>query len=87
VESEQEHRHKMQEKQLDAQISDQKEVRNIEKRGQSFGLVIALSSICVSIFSLSRGQELAASIFGAGGVGTLVVAFIQGRQNQKDSDS
>ena len=87
VESEQEHRHKMQEKQLDAGIVDQKDVRNIEKRGQFFALTIALSSFGVSILSLCLGQEIAASIIGAGGVGTLVVAFIRGRQNQKDSDS
>jgi uncharacterized membrane protein len=87
VESEQEHRHRMQEKQLDAGIIDQKDGRNIEKRGQIFALTIALSSFGVSVFSLSMGQEIAASIFGTGGVGALVVAFIQGRQNQKDSDS
>lgn len=87
VESEQEHRHRMQEKQLDAGIIDQKDVRNIEKRGQIFAFLIALSSFGVSVFSLSMGQEIAASIFGTGGVGALVVAFIQGRQNQKDSDS
>ncbi len=87
VESEQEHRHKMQEKQLDAGIADQKDGRNIEKRGQVFALIIALSSFGVSVFSLSMGQEIAASIFGAGGVGALVIAFIQGRQNQKESDS
>jgi uncharacterized membrane protein len=86
VESEQEHRHKMQEKQLDAGIADQKDIRNIEKRGQFFALLIALSSIGVAVFSVSSGQEIVASIFGVSGVGTLVVSFIQGRQNQKDSD-
>ncbi len=86
VESEQEHRHKMQARQLEAEIADQKEVRNIEKTGQIFALIFSVVAMGVSGVTALNGKELTASIFGVGGMGSLVVAFIQGRQKAKDTE-
>jgi uncharacterized membrane protein len=87
VESEQEHRHRMQEKQLDAEIADQKIVRNIEKRGPILALVVAAIVMGVSVTTALNGKEATASVIGGGGLIALVTAFIQGRKPQKDSDS
>jgi len=52
VEREQEYRHKIQEKKIDAAIADQKDVRNIEKRGQLYALIISVVIMGIAGFSL-----------------------------------
>lgn len=80
LESEQEHRHRMEQKHLDAGIANQKDLKNIEKRGQFFALIISVIVMGVSGLTALKGKEATASVLGGGGLIALVTIFIQGRK-------
>lgn len=80
---EQEHRHRIQEKLVDAQILDQQQEREERKRGQYFGLYIGLFVITAGSVTAILGQPWAGGGIGSAGVLGLVSAFLSGRIEQK----
>lgn len=87
VESEQEHRHQMQKAQIEAQIQDQKDIREIEKRGQIFGLVIAAIVMGVVTVTALNDKQFTASVLGVGGLTSLVSVFVLGKRRREQEES
>ena len=50
-----------------------------EKRGQLFGLIIALVAIGGGLWAATEGHPIVGTIFGGTGLGLIVMAFIKGR--------
>lgn len=83
AEAESLHRREHEAKQLTGQIEDKHAERKERRRGQVFGLVIALG-VLVSATSLAvYGYELAGSILGAAGMTGVVSVFVYGRRAGK----
>jgi uncharacterized membrane protein len=86
VESEQLHRHEMQKAELNAQIADQSQIRQLEKRGQLFGFLIGIVVMGVVGTAALNDKEVTASILGIGGLTGLVSVFVLGRQKQEQEE-
>lgn len=88
--AEADHRHKMAETSLDADIEFTRTHLNnykIETRlGQFFALIIGLSAIFGGIYAAVHDAQVTGSLIGTGGVIGLVSVFILGRR-QKDSEA
>lgn len=82
AEKEQEHRHKMQEKLIDAQILDTKLERNEKRLEQIFGLSISIVSILSGSVTAISGFPWAGGVIGSAGVVGLVSVFVLGRREQ-----
>ena len=91
AEREQEHRHKMQEKLVDAQILDNKRARTERRLGQIFGLTVGVVAIVAGSATAILGAPIAGSIaggvLGSAGVGGLVFVFILDRREQCHSQN
>ena len=87
AEKEAAHRHKMEEKALDAEIKGLKAEAEDTKRGQFFGFFIALAIIAGSVYAGTNGAQWTGSLLGVGGIGSLVSVFIIGRQGAKKNQS
>lgn len=82
TESQANHRRELESRHLDAQIKHQ-DRRNLEANlGQVFAFLIALIAIVGGVYTALKGYEAAGSIIGAAGLGTIVAAFIAGRQEK-----
>lgn len=85
AEREQEHRHKMQEKLVNAQVNDAKQERDERRLGQIFGLSIGVVSIVSGSITAILASPLAGGFIGSAGVVGLVSVFVLGRREQKNS--
>ena len=87
AEREQDHRHKMQEKLIDAQIFDVKQERGERRLGQIFGLSIGVVSIVSGSITAVLGAPIAGGVIGSAGVVGLVSVFVLGRREQQDTQA
>lgn len=85
TEREQEHRHRMQEKLVEAQIADQQREREERKRGQTFGLLIGLFAVAAGSLTAILDHPWVGGGIGSAGVIGLVSVFVSGRIEQKKS--
>jgi uncharacterized membrane protein len=85
VEKEQEHRHRMQEKLIDAQVNDTKQERDERRLGQTFGLSIGVVSIVAGSITAILASPIAGGFIGSAGVVGLVSVFVLGRREQQNN--
>ncbi|NEP14419.1 MAG: DUF2335 domain-containing protein [Symploca sp. SIO2C1] len=85
AEKEQEHRHKMQEKLVDAQLFAQKQARNERRLWQVFAFSLAVVSVISGAIAAMLGQPIAGEVIGSIGVAGLVIIFVLGLREQKNS--
>ena len=85
AEKEQEHRHRMQEKLINAQVPDTKQERNERKLGQIFGWSIGVISIIAGTITVNLGSPIAGGFIGSAGVAGLVSVFVLGRREQENT--
>lgn len=78
TESQQKHRHQLEEKSVNAAIE-------IEKRGQNYALFVSTLIIAGSLYLIDSGKEISGSILAGATLTGLAYIFITGRK--KDSDS
>jgi len=86
ADKEQKHRHKMEEKALDADIlCNQNQSKQIHL-GQILGFLIGIFALGCGTFAAIKGAEISGGLIGTGGVIGLVSAFIfGGRMDSKSS--
>jgi uncharacterized membrane protein len=65
---------------LAAQVADAQAQRKAERRGQIFGLLVALFAVAAASYTAVHGAQVAGSIIGTGGLIGLVAVFITGRR-------
>jgi uncharacterized membrane protein len=88
AEAEAAHRHKMENKVLEADIEIGKREYAERRIGQFFGLIIGLAALGAGTFTAVNGHPISGGVIGTGGVVALVTAFIYGRvsdSQQEDS--
>lgn len=85
AEKEQEHRHKMQEKLIDAQILDRKRARTERRLGQIFGLTVGVVTIVSGSATAIFGAPIAGGVLGSVGVAGLVLVSILDLREQRNS--
>ncbi|BAB75925.1 DUF2335 domain-containing protein [Anabaena sp. FACHB-709] len=86
AEREQEHKHKMREKLIDAQISEFKQERYERRLGQIFGFSLGVISIIAGSIIAIWESTLAGSFIGSTGVIALVFLFLfSSKKSQKNS--
>ncbi|NES23053.1 MAG: DUF2335 domain-containing protein [Symploca sp. SIO3E6] len=76
AEKEQEHRHKMQEKLLDARLLALRQARNERRLWQVFAFALAVVSVICGSIAAMLGEPIAGEVIGAVGVVGLVVVFV-----------
>ncbi len=86
AEKEQEHRHRMQEKLIDAQVNDTKQERDERRLGQIFGLSIGVVSILAGSITAILASPIAGGFIGSAGVVGLVSVFVLGRREQQNTN-
>jgi uncharacterized membrane protein len=78
---------RMAEKQNDHRIEMEKGVINHQlkesSRGQWFGFIIGVFTLCLAGFLAFQGREIAGSVIGAAGVTGLVSVFVLGKRMQR----
>lgn len=86
VKAEQDHRHQVDNKQLELDNRDleisQLDIQK-QSRGQVLAACIAFGFIGVTAFAIAKGQEIAGIAAIVSGVAALVVAFVVGRKDQE----
>jgi uncharacterized membrane protein len=87
AEKEQAHRHEMQGKLVESQVSDFRQERSEKRLGQIFGFSIGVVSIIAGSVTAILGEPLAGGIIGSTGVVGLVSVFVAGRIGQQDSQN
>lgn len=92
AERDQEHRHKMHEKLVDAQIIDNKQERTERRLRQIFGLTVGVVSIMAgsvtAIFDASIAGSIAGGVLGSAGVaGWLVSIYVLDRREQQKAQT
>ena len=80
AEKETAHRHIMEKKALEAEISGLKSEAADTRIGQIFGLLIGLVTVLAGTYAAIHGAQAAGSLIGTSGVVGLVSAFIAGRK-------
>ncbi|MGC8559908.1 MAG: DUF2335 domain-containing protein [Phycisphaerae bacterium] len=73
------HRRRMEVEVLAIQKEDQAAFRKSERKGQIFGLIVALAGIFGSVYEAVNGAQLAAGCLSSGTLVALVAVFIGGR--------
>lgn len=76
------HRHEMDKKSLDAEISFQNKRFTEARIGQFCALIIGLTAIIGGVYAGVSGSDITGGIIGGGGVVGLVSAFIVGRRSK-----
>ncbi len=84
AEKEQAHRHEMQTKLVDAQITDFKQSRTERRIGQIFGFSIGVVSIVAGSLTAILGSAIAGTFIGSAGVVGLVSVFVLERRDQQN---
>lgn len=85
AEREQEHRHKMQEKLLDARLLAQRQARNERRLGQIFAFSLAVIAVVCGAIAAMLGEPIAGEVISSVGVVGLVVVFVLGLKEEKNS--
>ena len=85
AEKEQEHRHRMQEKLINAQVNDTQQEREERRLGQIFGLSIGVVSIVAGSITAILASPIAGGFIGSAGVIGLVSVFVLGRREQQNT--
>jgi uncharacterized membrane protein len=80
AEREADHRHGIDHKALDADISEQNKMFSEARLGQICGLIIGLAAIVAGAYTAISGAQWPGGIIGGGGVIGLVSVFIYGRK-------
>lgn len=78
AEKQSEHRMKLETKLITGQ-------QNQSNLGQILACIIGITALLVAGYSINNGHEWGGSIIGAGGLTSLVTAFIQGKSRQRES--
>ncbi|NEP57461.1 MAG: DUF2335 domain-containing protein [Symploca sp. SIO2G7] len=76
AEKEQEHRHKMQEKLVDARLLTLRQARNERRLWQIFAFSLAVVSVICGSITAMLGEPIAGEVIGSVGVVGLVVVFV-----------
>ncbi|NER99817.1 MAG: DUF2335 domain-containing protein [Symploca sp. SIO1B1] len=87
AEKEQEHRHKMQEKLVDARLLAQRQARNERRLWQIFAFSLAVVSVICGSIAAMLGEPVAGEVIGSVGVFGLVVVFIAKGRGQREEGS
>lgn len=77
AESETAHRRSLEVRQLSVAEKSVSETITLMRWGQRFAFVIAIVGIGAGTFLALHGAEIAGSIFGGGGLATIVLAFLK----------
>jgi len=85
AEKEQEHRHKMQEKLVDARLLAQKQARNERRLWQVFAFSLAVVSVVCGAIAAMLGEPIAGEVIGSVGILGLVVVFVLGLKEDNNS--
>ena len=85
AEKEQEHRHRMQEKLLDARLLALRQARNERRLWQVFAFSLAVVSVVCGAIAAMLGEPIAGEVIGSVGVVGLVVVFVLGLRDDKNS--
>ena len=85
AEKEQEHRHKMQEKLLDARLIALKQAKNERRLGQIFAFSLAVVAVVSGAITAMLGEPIAGEVIGSVGVAGLVVVFVLGLREDNNS--
>ncbi|MBF0239768.1 MAG: DUF2335 domain-containing protein [SAR324 cluster bacterium] len=86
--NEQNHRHELEKRQLEANIEIIREEQNLYRRAQNFAFVIGLIALLCGITATALGNTVVGSIIGGGGVAGLVGTFLYtSKQNQKEGSN
>jgi uncharacterized membrane protein len=83
AEDEAEHRRKIENAIVDAQIQNNRHQFSEARSGQLCALTITLVAIVAGVYTANQGHEIAGSIIGVGGIGGIVTTFIFGRHKPK----
>ena len=87
AEKEQNHRHTMQTKLVDAKLDHTKRFYNERRTGQLCGLTIGLVGIISGSIIAFNGKQLAGSFIGTAGIGGIVSVFVIGRGKPKQDNT
>jgi uncharacterized membrane protein len=77
AETQQIHRHQLEEKALQANIALRKIELSLEARGQAFAFCIGIVALLIGATLGWKGSQITASVIGGGGVIGLVTAFLR----------
>lgn len=80
------HRHKLEEKAIDAQIRFADSETEGRKRGQWLAFGVCLAAIVGGSIVGGLGHEWAGSIIGGGGLAGIVTAFVWGRREAREAE-
>jgi len=76
------------EKQVDHRISLENKAVTSQiaqsARGQWFALIIGIFALSCSTFTIYQGHEWPGAVIGVGGITSLVVAFLKGKESQRE---
>jgi uncharacterized membrane protein len=81
AEEEGKHRRQVEQRVIDAQVDSDRRESNEARRGQICALVITLAAIGAGAYTALQGHEVAGSIIGVGGIGSIVTTFILGSRS------
>ena len=89
AEAEASHRHKIENKVLDADIEISRREFAERRIGQLCGLLIGVVALGAGTYTAINGHPISGGIIGTGGVVALVTAFIYGRvsESQQENDT
>ncbi|NJL82048.1 MAG: DUF2335 domain-containing protein [Chloroflexaceae bacterium] len=87
AEREEEHRHKMQEKLINAEIADRRQGRSEKRVGQIFGFSIGTIAIVAGSIVAVMGAQVPGTFIGLSGVTGLVSVFVIDRRSQQPPES
>jgi uncharacterized membrane protein len=65
---------------VNAQVESMRRDYAEGRRGQICAVLVAFAAIAGSTYTATHGSQLAASVLGVGGLGTIVTAFVYGRK-------
>jgi uncharacterized membrane protein len=76
------HRRQLENKQMDCNIEHVKNVDKDFKRGQWFGLILGALALASGTTVAILGHDIPGTVLGALGIGSIVYAFVKGRNSQ-----
>ncbi len=86
AEKQQTHDHAVEKESMAANIKIVSEYQTLERRGQSFGFILAATGLVAGVITSVLGSPLAGGIIGTGGLAVLAGVFVYGaRKNSASS--
>jgi len=83
AEQEAEHRRSLEQAVVRSEMEQEERRSHERKRGQLCALIITLSAIAAGSYTAIHGQEIAGSIIGVGGIGSIVTTFLIGNKKKE----